>query len=280
MRLNKPVGLYIDRDKPISFRFDGCDYTGFYGDTIASALAANGVRVLSRSFKYHRPRGIFTMTGEDANTLVQVGEEPNVRADTRLIEDGLVVTPQNVFGSLTFDFASCIGWFSRFLPVGFYYKAFYKPKGIWKVWEPIIRRMAGLGKVDMQAQPQATDKVYRFADVAVIGAGPAGMNAALEAATNGAEVLLIEENPLLGGSLNYARFGTDRSVEDQVRTRLINEVEKYPNIHVLTNAQCTGWFADNWLAIVCAQRLIKLRAKVVVAATGSLEQPAVFRNND
>ncbi len=280
MRLNKPVGLYIDRDKPVSFRFDGCDYTGFYGDTISSALAANGVRVLSRSFKYHRPRGIFTMTGEDANTLVQVGEEPNVRADTRLIEDGLVVTPQNVFGSLTFDFAGCIGWFSRFLPVGFYYKTFYKPKGIWKVWEPIIRRMAGLGKVDMQAQPQATDKVYRFADVAVIGAGPAGMNAALEAATNGAEVLLIEENPLLGGSLNYARFGIDRSVEDQVRTRLTNEVKKYPNIHVLTNAQCTGWFADNWLAIVCAQRLIKLRAKVIVAATGSLEQPAVFRNND
>jgi sarcosine oxidase subunit alpha len=280
MRLAKPFGLHLDRSESITFQFDGKSYTGYQGDTIASALAANGVKLISRSFKYHRPRGILSMAGQDGNTLVQVGDEPSVRADTRAIEEGMIVTAQNVIGSLNNDYARVIELFSRFLPVGFYYKAFFKPKGAWRYWEPIIRRMTGLGKVDMNSQCDYTDKQYRFADVTVIGGGPAGMSAALEAAENGAEVLLIDESPVLGGSLNYARFKEKRDQISALRSKLVNEVNQHPGIEVLSNAQCTGWFDDNWLSIVTKRRLLKLRSQSVVIANGSFEQPAIFRNND
>ena len=280
MRLSDSFGLYLDRNKPITFQFDNKTYSGFKGDSISSALAANDVRLISRSFKYHRPRGIFSMAGQDSNTLVQVGDEPSARADTYPITDGLNVDAQNVFGSLKTDYASCIGWFSKFLPVGFYYKAFYKPKGIWKYWEPVIRRLAGLGSVDLESTADYTDKAYRFTDVAVIGAGPAGLKAALEAAESGAEVILIDECPMLGGSLNYARFMVNNVITDNVRRSLIAKITIHSNITILQNTTCTGWFADNWLALMQSKRLIKLRAKAVVIATGSFEQPAIFRNND
>ena len=280
MRLDNPYGLYLERDKSISFQFDGQAYKGYEGDTIASALAANSVKLIARSFKYHRPRGILSMAGQDGNTLVQVGDEPGVRADSRAIEEGMIVAAQNVNGSLDNDYGRFIELFSRFLPVGFYYKAFYKPRGAWRYWEPIIRRMAGLGKVDVRSQSDYTDKQYRFADVAVIGGGPAGMSAALEAAENGAEVLLIDENPILGGSLNYARFQENRGEIKTIAGILVRDVKHHTGIEVLTNARCTGWFEDNWLSIVTKQRLLKLRSQSVVVASGSFEQPAVFRNND
>ena len=220
------------------------------------------------------------MAGQDGNTLVQVGDEPGVRADARAIEEGMVAAAQNVIGSLDNDYGRVIELFSRFLPVGFYYKAFYKPRGAWRYWEPVIRRMAGLGKVDLRSQSDYTDKQYRFADVAVIGGGPAGMSAALEASENGAEVLLIDENPILGGSLNYARFKENRGEIKTIAGNLVRDVKQHMGIEVLTNARCTGWFDDNWLSIVTKQRLLKLRSQSVVIASGSFEQPAVFRNND
>lgn len=280
MRLPEPKGLYLDRDKLINFKFDGKNYQGYYGDTVASGLAANNQRLLSRSFKYHRPRGILTMAGRDANTLVQINDEPNARADTYPITEGLNVQVQNVFGSLNRDWGSLVESVARFLPVGFYYKAFYKPKGIWKYWDHVIRNFTGLGVVDTTATPYDSDKAYRFCDVAILGAGPAGLSAAIQAAESGAEVIIIDENKLLGGSLNYARFNADISQTIQLRKELVDAVTNHPSITVYTNAMCTGWFADNWLAIMCERRLIKLRAKSVVAATGSIEQPAVFRNND
>lgn len=280
MRLGKPYGLYLDLNKALTFSFEGREYQGFEGDTIASALAANNVRVISRSFKYHRPRGILTMSGQDGNTLVQVGDEPNVRADTRRIQGGMKVMPQNVLGSLNNDYGQVLGLFGRFLPVGFYYKAFYKPKGAWRYWEKLIRRLAGLGRVDIDSRQDYTDKQYRFADVTVIGAGPAGLNAALQAARTGAEVLLVDENPLQGGSLNYARFSENRAAVHEVRNTLVSQVERHPGIEILTGAQCTGWFDDNWLSIITDNRLHKLRSTSVVLAGGSFEQPAVFRNND
>ena len=280
MRLENAHGLHLERDKTISFKFDGKIFQAYQGDTIASALAANDVKLISRSFKYHRPRGILSMTGQDSNTLVQVGDEPNVRADTRLIEEGMTVTAQNVFGSLENDYGRFIELFSRFLPVGFYYKAFYKPKGAWKFWEPVIRRMAGLGKVDLDSKESYTDKQYRFTDVTVIGSGPAGLSAALEAANNGAQVLLVEEGPLLGGSLNYARLKEDYNQVTDIRNDFLDKIKKHENIEVLVNSQCTGWFDDNWLSIVTSRRLLKLRSQSVVVATGSFEQPAIFRNND
>jgi sarcosine oxidase subunit alpha len=279
-RLAAPAGARIDRNQTVEFSFDGKRYSGFAGDTIASALLANGVSILSRSFKYHRPRGVLTAAGQDSNTLVQIGDETNVLADRRAIEPGMAVTPQNVFGSLESDHATWIGRFSRFLPVGFYYKAFYKPKALWPFWEKVIRQLAGLGVVNLEADHGYYDKQYLFADVAVVGGGPAGMAAALEAAANGAEVVLMEENRVLGGSLGYARLDAAGERADALRAELVAKVEAEANIRVLTSATCNGWFSDNWLPIIQGNRMYKLRATAMVVATGSYEQPMVFRNND
>ena len=168
-------GLLIDRKRPLSFSFDGKLYSGFEGDVIASALYAEGRTLLSRSFKYHRPRGVLTMSGQDANTMVQVGAEPNVRADQHAIADGMAVQSINRFGSLDHDLFAAMGLFGRFLPVGFYYKTFYWPRGVWQhVFERPIRIMAGLGTLKPGAPHKYYDKAYLFADVLVVGGGPGG----------------------------------------------------------------------------------------------------------
>lgn len=279
-RLPSPAGLLIDRDRPVSFRFDGRGYDGYAGDTIASALAANGRWLISRSFKYHRPRAVLSMAGQDGNSLVQLPHEPNVRADREAVRDGLEVRAQNFVGSLERDRGAIMGLFGRFLPVGFYYKTFYRPRGAWKYWEPVIRRMAGLGRVSLDAPHGYFDKAYAHCDVAVVGGGPAGMSAALAAAEAGAEVWLIDENPVLGGSLAYARFDAAGEQAEPLRRRLLTAVKKEPRIRVMTDAVCNGWFADNFLPVIRGNRLYKLRARQVVVAAGMLEQQAVFRNND
>lgn len=280
-RLATSNGLFVNHNEPISFSFEGKTYTGLAGDTIASALAANNVWLLSRSFKYHRPRGVMSMAGLEADTLVQLEGEPNVAADRRKITSNLQVSGQNYTGSLENDKDAKVGNFSKFMPVGFYYKAFYRPKGIWqKFWEPIVRKRAGLGKVDTNTPHTYFDKSYKFCDVAVIGSGPAGLNAALVAAKAGAEVILIEQEPLLGGSLNYSRFDIEGIQASTTRNELIEAVITQPNIEVFTNAVCNGWFADNWLPIIQGNRMYKLRAKEVVLASGKMEQPAIFHNND
>ena len=220
------------------------------------------------------------MAGQDANTLVQLPGDANALADQTPISEGLVVEGQNYTGSLDFDRSAWIGLFSNFLPVGFYYKAFFKPRGMWEKWAPMIRRRAGLGRIDTTARPGYYDKQYRFCDVAVIGGGPAGLEAALSASAAGADVLLIEENPVLGGSLNYARFDTAGKTAGVVREELLTRLNEQPRIEVMTQAVCNGWFSDNWLPIIKGNRLFKTRASETVLATGSLEQPAVFRNND
>ncbi|MBK8960701.1 MAG: (2Fe-2S)-binding protein [Proteobacteria bacterium] len=280
MRLAAPYGSLIDRERLIRFRFDGECYNGYAGDTIASALAANGVRTLSRSFKYHRPRGIHALAGNDANCLVQVGPEPNVRADARLIEAGLNVSAQNVAGNLAFDWGRAVEAVSRFLPVGFYYHAFYKPGRAWRFWEPVIRRMAGLGRVERSAEHETVDHIHRFADVAVIGGGAAGMSAALSAAAHGARVIVVDDGAQLGGALNHGRHALDAGAARAALHELRTAVAAEPRISVLSNATCSGWFADNWLAAMDANHYYKIRAGVVIAATGVIEQPAVFRNND
>ncbi|WNW10596.1 2Fe-2S iron-sulfur cluster-binding protein [Pseudomonas sp. DTU_2021_1001937_2_SI_NGA_ILE_001] len=279
-RLPAPMGLLIDRDKPLTFSFDGQTYQGLQGDSIASALLANGRHLLSRSFKYHRPRGPLSMAGQDANTLVQLPREPNVLADTFNLENGLRVSGQNFNGSLDNDRDAWLGKFSKFMPVGFYYRAFYKPRGMWKVWEPLIRKKAGLGVLDLTFQPEYYDKAYLFTDVAVIGAGPAGLQAALTAAEAGARVLLIEQQPLLGGSLTYARFDIDGVRGEQLRQELVSAVQAHANIQVLTQATCNAWFADNYLPVIQGKRLYKVRAQQCLVCSGAFDQPVVFRNND
>lgn len=278
-RLPAPYGLLIDRGKPCSFEFDGKGYIGYGGDTIASALIANQQWLMSRSFKYHRMRGPLTMAGHDANTLVQLKSAPNTLADKQLLQDGMQVHAQNVAGSLRRDWLSVLGSFAKFLPVGFYYKAFFRPRGIWPLWAKLIRRQAGLGVIDQSYSTahndEEFDKQYKFANVVVVGGGPAGLSAALAAAKAEEEVLLVDENKILGGSFNY--LGAGYQVE---RDSLVAEVLANPKIEVLCNTICNSWQADHWLALVNDTRLHKVRAKRVVLATGSIEQPAIFRGND
>jgi sarcosine oxidase, subunit alpha len=279
-RLGQGFGLLVDQSRPVEFTFEGRSYRGFEGDVIASALAGSGQWLLSRSFKYHRPRGVLSMAGHDANTLVQLPDEPNVLADRHPLEPGLEVSGQNYRGSLAHDRGASLRLFGRFLPVGFYYRTFHRPKGAWKRWEPIIRSFAGLGKVNLSAPRRYYDKAYGFYDLVVVGGGPAGMSAALEAATHGLEVLLVEEFPILGGSLAYARFGAEATRAQREHSRLVAEIESSPNIAVYTDAVCNGLFADNFLPVIRGSRMCKVRAKQVVVATGAFEQPIVFRNND
>ena len=273
-------GLLIDRTRPLAFTFDGRLHTGFAGDVIASALYAEGRRVLSRSFKYHRPRGVLTMAGHDANTIVQVADEPNVRADRYALRDGIAVASVNRLGSLDFDLYAAMGAFKRFLPVGFYYKTFFRPKGIWPWFEKPIRHMAGLGHLEAAARPRAYDKAYLFADVLVVGAGPAGLEAAIAAADAGAETLLIDEWPELGGSLLYGRGGLDRTTSSAARRALVARAKAAPNLTILSGTTVSGVFADNWVSAIDAKRLYKIRAREIVLATGAFDQPIVFPNND
>jgi len=279
-RLSAPAGARLNRERSLSFSFEGERYQGFAGDTIASALMANDVNVLSRSFKYRRPRGLYSMGSHEACALVQLPHEPNVPADRRLLEDGMEVTGQNYTGSLERDRGAWIAKFGHFLPVGFYYRAFFRPRGIWRVWEKVIRKRAGLGRVNPTTPHGVHDKTYLFADVAVVGAGPAGLAAAVAAAQTGAEVVLIDDNPDIGGALTHARFDGDGRHADNALKELRISVREQPTIEVLTGAVCTGLYEDNWLAIDQGHRLTKLRARDVVVATGLQDGLMVFRNND
>jgi sarcosine oxidase subunit alpha len=281
-RLEGPdYGLLIDRKRPLSFSFDGRLHSGFDGDVIASALYAQGRVLLSRSFKYHRPRGVLTMSGHDANTIVQVGGEPNARADQHALAEGLAVESVNRLGPLDHDLYAGMGLFSRFLPVGFYYKTFYWPRGVWQhFFERPIRIMAGLGKLKPQAPHKYYDKAYLFADVLVIGGGPAGLEAAIAAAEAGADTLLLEELPQLGGSLLYGRSGGDRTSVVARRDALIQRAHALRNLRIMTGTTVTGMFADNWISATSGSRFLKIRSKQTVIATGAFDQPLVFANND
>lgn len=279
-RLPSKFGRLIDHSRPLKFRFEGRLYRALVGDTAATALAANGVSVLSRSFKYHRPRGILSLAASEANTLVRINGTPNIFAERHVLADGDEVLGQNYFGSLNFDRSAWLSVFGRFLRVGFYYRAFFRPRGAWRFWEPIIRRQAGIGSVDARAHHGYFDKSYLFADVTVIGGGGAGISAAITAAEAGANVVLVNQSQALGGSLAYVRFDEAGQQGERELAALIGRLATLPNLTVLNGAICEGIFADNWLAIVQGQRLLKLRAQQVVLATGALEQPAVFRGND
>lgn len=269
---------WIDRKAAVTFEFEGQPVKGFKGDVISSALWAEGTKVLGRSFKYHRRRGVMSLANHDVNALFQAEDRPNVRGDVVTPENGMSLTAVNTFGSLANDKGALVELIGKFLPVGFYYKAFYSPKFLFPKWERLIREMAGLGKVDTRWTEERKPKRYRHCDVAVIGAGPSGMAAAIQAAKQGVDVCLIDENPHIGGSLDY-QF-VNESAQTLNRHYLKETIESTPNIHVITSAYVAGYYGDHWLSINTNDGLIKLSAQSVVVATGVFEQPAVFRNND
>jgi sarcosine oxidase subunit alpha len=277
-RLPKRDGEWIDRNKPLTFRFEGRMYSGFAGDVVSSALWANGQRMMGRSFKYHRPRGIYSLANHDTNNIVAEGSNTNVRADVTPIQEGMNCTAVNTIGGLESDKGNLIEWFSPFLPVGFYYKAFHNPKKLFPFFERQMRAMAGLGAINKHQPRQRTPKSYSYCDVLVVGAGPAGLSAAIAAADHGAKVIIVDENPHAGGSLGYQWTAEPRAAG--IATDLLKKVSSHPNIDLRTSTQAAGYYADHWVALVDKKRLSKARARSVIFATGSYEQPAVFRNND
>ncbi len=273
MRLPPVDGEWIDRAQEIVFTFEGKAYRGYSGDSISSALCAAGVTVLGRSFKYHRPRGVLSLANHDANVVLQWGQRPNVRADVTSLASGMQLHAVNTFGGLDADRARILGSFARFLPVGFYYKSFYSKK-LFPMWERLFRRLTGLGKVEFGAPRVRTAKRYGFCDVLVIGAGPSGLAAALAAARQGAEVVVVDENARAGGSGSYVGSAA-ATVAD-----LLSEVRSHSRVRLLTATCAAGYYADHWVPLVDDDALTKMRAKSVVVASGAFEQPAVFRNND
>ena len=281
-RLDTQDGELIDRLISLPFTWNGKPLNGYQGDTIASAIAASGVDVFSRSMKYHRKRGILTADHWDPNLFVQVGDEPNVRAGSRCLEANMVVSSQNVWPSLQFDLGAVNQLLARFLSPGFYYKTFMRPKFLWPLYQKVLKKFAPGGRIYWEKSTHGTyDKRYVHPDVLVAGGGPAGMGAALAAADNGASVLLVEQNIDLGGHLLWGN-----EIELKQRADLAEACRSNDNIEVLLDSTVTGRYDHNWISImqrnhkVAPERLIKARAGVMIAAPGLIERPYVFEGND
>jgi sarcosine oxidase subunit alpha len=281
MRLDLQPGEVIDRGRRFRFTWNGEAYPAYGGDTIVSALAACGERTFSRSFKYHRPRGLLSASFLDPGCMVQVGDEPNVRGAHRRVEPGMVVSPQNVWPSLRFDVKSANGAFGRFLSAGFYYKTFIKPRRLWPTYRRILRRFSAGGVVSAESPHGYFDKRYAHPDVVVAGGGPAGMAAAVAAAEAGAQVMLVEEEYDLGGHL---RWGNE--AELAALHELRGEVARTPGIEVMVDSVVNGRYDGNWIAVLqrnlphVVERLVKAPAKTLVVAPGLIERPYVFEGND
>jgi sarcosine oxidase subunit alpha len=282
MRLPPQPGEVINRDEPLEFTWNGRSFRGYAGDTIASALAAAGERVFSRSMKYHRPRGLLTASFHDPGCMVQVGDEPNVRGAHRLVADGMVAASQNAWPSLRLDAKAVNRFAGRFLTAGFYYKTFMRPRFAWPAYEGVLRRFVNGGTVSPDTSHTRPDKRHAHPDVLVAGGGPAGMAAAISAAKAGASVLLVEEEHSLGGHL---RWGSEADLA--MLAELAGQLAAEPGVEVLTDAVVIGRYDGNAVAVLErrhggaeAERLIRARAKTLVVAPGLIERPYVFAGND
>ncbi len=296
-RLN--TGGLINRDKPIEFKFNGKKYIGYEGDTLASALLANGIHLIGRSFKYHRPRGFFGAGVDEPNAKMQVEingcSEPNINATEIELVNGLSASSQNCWPSVNFDIGAINNFLNRFFPAGFYYKTFMWPKSFWyRVYEPFIRKAAGLGIASLEKDKERYEHKYEYCDLLVTGSGPAGLASAYAAAKNGAKVILAEDKPRYGGTLLTDDVTIDNLSGKDWSEKIISELKEMPNVIVKNRSQVFGYYDHNMMVMfertgdhlekkpkyTPRQRLWYIRAKEVLLSTGSIERPIVFGNND
>jgi len=282
----------------IDFTFNGVALKGIAGDTLASALLANGVNVVGRSFKYARPRGIFGHGAEEPNGIIQLGSGagtvPNLKATQVELYQGLEASSVNGWPSVNFDVMGIVGAFGRLMPPGFYYKTFMYPKKLWMTYEHFIRKAAGLGSTPFEADPDSYDRLNQHCDVLVVGAGPAGLVAAREAARTGARVIIADEQSEFGGSLLASKQSIDGLIAAEWVASLVAELRAYNNVQLLPRSTVFGYYDHNFLTILerrtdhlgltsaheVRQRMHKVRAARVVLATGAFERPLVFAHND
>ena len=295
-----PEGGVVDRSQRLAFEFDGTRYEGHPGDTLASALLANGVHFVARSFKYHRRRGIYSAGSEEPNALVQLSRgartEPNVRATTAELFDGLAAASQNRWPSLAFDIGALNGTLARFLPAGFYYKTFMWPPTpkAWLRYEHFVRAAAGMGRAATESDPDRYEHHYAHCDVLVIGGGPAGLAAARAAAATGARVVVCDEGPRWGGSL----IGDDPTIDScsaaEWIAAVVRELTTHSDVTLLARTTAFGCYDGNLVGLLervtdhlpappahlPRQRLWKIRARAIVLASGAHERGIVYANND
>ncbi len=292
------VGM-INRDKKISFKFNGKKYFGYEGDTIASALIANGVHLVGRSFKYHRPRGFFGAGVDEPYAILQLERnnerDPNIRATEQEIFEGLEVKSVNCWPSVNFDIGAINNFLKMFFPAGFYYKTFMWPPSFWyKFYEPFIRMAAGFGEASTKHDKERYEHKYEYCDLLITGSGPSGLASAYAAAKNGARVILAEDKPRYGGSLLTSDVNIGNQTGVEWSEKIIAELKSMPNVVVKNRSQVFGYYDHNMLVMserisdhlpktqkyLPKQRLWYIRAKEVLISSGSIERPLVFGNND
>ena len=298
-QVDRISGGLINRKEIMNFSFNGKSLQGYKGDTLASALLANGIRLVGRSFKYHRPRGIFTSGSEEPNALVELRKgafkEPNTRATVIELFNRLDAVSQNHKGPLNFDLMAATDLFlSPFVGAGFYYKTFMWPAAFWeKLYEPIIRKSAGLGSLAKLEDPDCYDKGFLHCDILIVGAGPAGLLAALAAGKSGAKVILADEDFLMGGRLNSELFEIDEMLGSDWALKAIQELSSLKNVRIMNRTTIYGSYDHGIFGALerCTdhlessegrprQILWKIYSKKSILAAGAIERPIAFGNND
>ncbi|MCF8070598.1 MAG: FAD-dependent oxidoreductase [Desulfobacterales bacterium] len=284
LKLDNHPKLKFEHKKTVNFYYNGHKMQGYEGETVASALYANGIRIFSRSFKYHRPRGISCNSGHCSNCMMRVNGIPNVRTCSEPLTAEMKVESQNAWPSLEFDIASLAGYMDFLLKPGFYYKSFIRPRWLYHIWENFLRERAGIGKIPEKKihYKQKSGKP----DVLIIGGGIAGISAAIHAASAGANVLIAEKENSLGGSL---RFQTENinlpeihldKPGYEIASETANMLDSYKNCQIFTSSAVFGWYADNIVGLLRADEFWELEPSSIIVATGSYEYPLLFKNND